>query len=452
MKRFIFFLLMLGSWGFSENFDLNYTQYTYCQYKPYLDKYCDGEEPVWKSGSLRVTLTDDSLLFVFLNKKTTYRIELNTIETDYNRDNEEILVLTGRSGGQNYMFVAGPNYFNLLRMHGWGMYFSNKSSERKSLASRDFGTRKYPILSSSICFYGEDSERYDGRCSYYNYDEPKYFVLKTAYKYKKLYLYVDTLYTINVSEVQDVKNSDSAKVLLYSGKDKDGNFATVAIGADYFNVILEGIMKISMMKDRLPDELVQSSAKESMVSGSSVAIAPDILITNAHVTKEMSKMGLYLDGKEVENDGYELVGEFSDDILDLAIIRVKGAKLNACPISTKEPVLGSDILVFGYPQIEYQGADPKVTKGIVSGKNGYRGNLSTFQIDAAVQHGNSGGPIVSGGKIIGLATSILAVEGSQNVNFGIKASKIYHLLKFYNISPKPTTQDFSLCTYLLAGY
>lgn len=103
MKRFIFFLLMLGSWGFSENFDLNYTQYTYCQYKPYLDKYCDGEEPVWKSGSLRVTLTDDSLLFVFLNKKTTYRIELNTIETDYNRDNEEILVLTGRSGGQNYM-------------------------------------------------------------------------------------------------------------------------------------------------------------------------------------------------------------------------------------------------------------------------------------------------------------------------------------------------------------
>ncbi len=141
----------------------------------------------------------------------------------------------------------------------------------------------------------------------------------------------------------------------------------------------------------------------------------------------------------------------TDDILDLSIIRVKGAKLNACPLSTKEPVLGSDILVFGYPQIQYQGADLKVTKGIVSGKNGYRGDKSTFQIDAAVQHGNSGGPIVSGGKIIGLATSILNVEGSQNVNFGIKASKIYHLLKFYNVTPKSTTQDFSLCTYLLTG-
>lgn len=452
MKRFVFFLLMLCSWGFSEDFNLNYTQYTSCKYKPYLDKYCDGEEPVWKSGSLRVTLTDDSLLFVFLNKKTTYRIELNTIETDYNRDNEEILVLTGRSGGQNYMFVAGPNYFNFLRMHDWGMYFSNNSSEHKSLASRDFGTRKYPILSTALCYYNEETERYDSSCTYHNFDEPRNVVLKTAYKYKKLYLYVDTLYTINVSEVEDVKNSDSAKVLLYSGKDKDGNLATVAISANYFNMIWDGVMKIAMMENKLPDELVRSSASDAMVSGSSVAIAPDILITNAHVTKEMSKMGLYLDGKEVENDGYELVGEFSDDILDLAIIRVKGVKLNACPLSTKEPVLGSDILVFGYPQIQYQGADLKVTKGIVSGKNGYRGDKSTFQIDAAVQHGNSGGPIVSGGKIIGLATSILTVEGSQNVNFGIKASKIYHLLKFYNISPKSTTQDFSLCTYLLAGY
>ena len=452
MKRLMFFLLLLCSWGFSEDFNLNYTQYTSCKYKPYLDKYCDGEDPVWKSGSLRVTLTDDSLLFVFLNKKTTYRIELNTIETDYNRDNEKILVLTGRSGGQNYMFVAGPNYFNFLRMHGWGMYFSNNSSERKSLASRDFGTRKYPILSTALCSYNEETGAYDSSCTYYNFDKPKDFSLRTAYKYKKLYLYVDTLYTITVSKVEEAKNSDSAKVLLYSGKDKDGNFATVAISADYFNVVLDGVLKIGMMKQKLPEELVRSSAKETMVSGSSVAIAPDILITNAHVTKEMSKMGLYLDGKEVENDGYELVGEFSDDILDLAIIRVKGVKLNACPLSTKEPVLGSDILVFGYPQIEYQGADLKVTKGIVSGKNGYRGDESTFQIDAAVQHGNSGGPIVSGGKVIGLATSILTVEGSQNVNFGIKASKIYHLLKFYNISPKPTTQDFSQCTYLLAGY
>ncbi len=451
MRRLIFFLLMLCSWGFSEDFHLKYTQYTSCTYKPEIEDYCDGEDPVWKSGSIRITVTDDSLLFVFLNKKTTYRIELNTIETEYNSDNEKVLVFTGRSGGHNYMFVSGKKYFNFLQIHGWAMYFSNYSSGSESLASRDFGTRSYPILSVAFCPYIKATGSYDSSCTCYNYDEPRNVILKTAYKYKKLYLYVDTLYTIEVLEVKDVEIDDIEKGLLYSGKDKDGNLATVAIGVSHFNVLLDSVIKISMMEYKLPDELVQSSANDAMVSGSSVAIAPDILITNAHVTKKMSKMVVYLDGKEVENDGYELIGELSDDILDLSIIRVKGAKLNACPLSTKEPVLGSDILVFGYPQIQYQGADLKVTKGIVSGKNGYQGDKSTFQIDAAVQHGNSGGPIVSGGKIIGLATSILDVEGSQNVNFGIKASKIYHLLKFYNVMPKPTTQDFSLCTYLLTG-
>lgn len=98
MKRLIFFLLILCSWGFSGDFHLKYTQYTSYTYKPEINEYCYEEDPVWKSGSLRITVTDDSLLFVFLNKKTTYRIELNTIETEYNSDNEKVLVFTGRSG------------------------------------------------------------------------------------------------------------------------------------------------------------------------------------------------------------------------------------------------------------------------------------------------------------------------------------------------------------------
>ena len=128
---------------------------------------------------------------------------------------------------------------------------------------------------------------------------------------------------------------------------------------------------------------------------------------------------------------------------------MKGAKLNACPVSKEEPKLGEDILVYGYPQTDLQGVDLKVTKGIVSGKNGFQGNKAMFQIDAAVQPGNSGGPIVSRKKVIGLATSML--KNSQNVNFGIKASKISNLLDFYNISPKPTTTDFEKCTYMLIG-
>lgn len=91
----------------------------------------------------------------------------------------------------------------------------------------------------------------------------------------------------------------------------------------------------------------------------------------------------------------------------------------------------------------------KVTKGIVSGKNGLLGDKSTFQMDAAIQPGNSGGPIVYNGKILGLATLMLI--NSQNVNVGIKATKIRNFLEFYEVTPKATTNDFEKCTYLLIG-
>lgn len=311
MKRTAFFLLLFCSWGFSEDYNFNYTQYMSCKYKANLEKYCDGEEPIWKSGSIRVNLTNDSLLFVFLNKKTTYRIELNTIRSDYNEDGDEVLVFTGRSGSHNYMFVAGPDFFNFLEVRNWGMYFSNSESRRKSLSESDFGLRKFPILSTALCYYSGKTDRYDSACTYYNYDEPRDFLLKTAYRNKKLYLYVDSVYTLDISEVENAKNSDSVKILLYYGKDRDGNKGSVAIGPDYFNLIFSQVFKLSLMREKLPDDLVRSSTREnSWSSGSSVAIAPNILITNAHVTKNMSRMELYLDGKTVPNNGYEIVGEF----------------------------------------------------------------------------------------------------------------------------------------------
>lgn len=40
---------------------------------------------------------------------------------------------------------------------------------------------------------------------------------------------------------------------------------------------------------------------------------------------------------------------------------------------------------------------------------------------------------------------------SQNVNVGIKATKIRNFLEFYEVTPKATTNDFEKCTYLLIG-
>ena len=78
-----------------------------------------------------------------------------------------------------------------------------------------------------------------------------------------------------------------------------------------------------------------------------------------------------------------------------------------------------------------------ITSGIVSATRGAGDHSEQFQLDAAVQPGNSGGPIYdSGGNIVGVVISQLdklkmaKAIGSlpENVNFGIKASTVRQFL------------------------
>ena len=64
--------------------------------------------------------------------------------------------------------------------------------------------------------------------------------------------------------------------------------------------------------------------------------------------------------------------------------------------------LGEDVLVAGYPYGEIFSDTVKVTKGIVSATRGMGNDTGQFQIDAAVQPGNSSGPIYDeNGNIVG---------------------------------------------------
>lgn len=431
-----------------KRYDLAYTQYSACKYNSYTGKYCSSkDEPIWKSGVVTIRLTQDSILYVNLNTKKTYRIKLNNIKTDYNSYNEEIVAFTGRSESSNYMLVVGPNYFNFLKIKDWGYYFEDKTPPKKQdLTSRNIGTINFAIKGTSTCMYNEKLKKYDEKdCSFKNLKKKKNVQVRTFTNRGRLFMQVDPLEEFEVVKVEDVEQEKNGKIsmnIMYYGK----NNTSVIIGKDFFDIVFPDYTIMTFSEKEYPKEWAQNSA--TIISGSSVAIAPDVIITNAHVIKDISTMALYVDGVEIKNNGYEVIGE-PNELLDLAIIKVKGVNLKACPLSTKEPVLGEDVLVYGYPQIDRQGTDLKVTKGIVSGKNGFQGDKASFQIDAAIQHGNSGGPIVANNEIIGLATSFLL--DAQNANSGIKSSKIYHLLQFYGIEPTPNTSDYEKCTYLIVG-
>ena len=107
------------------------------------------------------------------------------------------------------------------------------------------------------------------------------------------------------------------------------------------------------------------------------------------------------------------------------------------PLSAERPEILQDIYVAGYPFGMNVSTSVKVTKGIVSSLTGIGNNFSEIQIDAALQSGNSGGPILDDyGNVVGVAVSKLDVKFAldnfgaipENTNFGIKAGVVGGIL------------------------
>lgn len=164
-------------------------------------------------------------------------------------------------------------------------------------------------------------------------------------------------------------------------------------------------------------------------SGSGVLIAPDLIVTNAHVIE---------DGQRFEvGPARDVAVTLAVDVQhDLALLRCKthGAPL---PIRIGSPVfLGEDIMAAGFPLIDVLGADLKVTTGNVSGLTGGGGDVSRFQFSAPIGSGSSGGAIIDEfGNLVGVTSASLAHQNmrergsiSENVNFGIRAALVFELV------------------------
>ena len=113
------------------------------------------------------------------------------------------------------------------------------------------------------------------------------------------------------------------------------------------------------------------------------------------------------------------------------------------PLSNAKPELLQDVYVAGYPFGQKISTSIKITKGIVSSLTGLGNNFSNMQIDAALQPGNSGGPILNDrGNVVGVAVAKLDMKKvlknfgviPENTNFGIKTSVVKNLLESNDVS------------------
>ena len=162
------------------------------------------------------------------------------------------------------------------------------------------------------------------------------------------------------------------------------------------------------------------------------------IITNNHVVEICKMMAAEIDG---DPKIFKILA--TDEQNDLALIKGDYVNKNCLNLSTRGAVFGEDILAFGYPLDTELSSSVKLTRGIVSSLSGPKNNISQIQIDAAIQPGNSGGPVLNyEGQVVGVASSGLnkwyMIEKSEyipeNVNFAVAAPTLLSFLKANNVN------------------
>lgn len=174
-------------------------------------------------------------------------------------------------------------------------------------------------------------------------------------------------------------------------------------------------------------------------TGSAFAVtANGLAVTNAHVVQGCRTV--------VDDRGRPARVVAADRRRDLAIIDVGRNFPSVVRFRDRNAVdLGETVLVFGFPYGQALGTGLNVTNGIVTGLAGPGGDVSRFQMNAAVQPGNSGGPAVDdAGLLLGVAVgrlndiAVLRATGSlpQGVNFAIRADEVERFLAENGVRPE----------------
>jgi serine protease Do len=155
-----------------------------------------------------------------------------------------------------------------------------------------------------------------------------------------------------------------------------------------------------------------------------------IIVTNCHVVEGATKITVFTSDDKPKRFDARVIG--GDCLHDLAVLKVDATGLPTVPIGDSGSLLlGQRLIAIGYA-LALEGG-PTVTAGIVSSldrtinvpdpgcqvcKNGSRTYSDVIQTDAAINHGNSGGPLLDlAGQVVGINSA--GSDDAQNIGFAI---------------------------------
>jgi len=229
-------------------------------------------------------------------------------------------------------------------------------------------------------------------------------------------------------------NSTNPTPITFAGATMDGNSVNYTEGsiADVADKVSKSVVSI-VTSTKTTDFFGQSY--DSAAAGTGVIVTEDgYILTNKHVVNGASKVTVVLDdGTTYEN--VEVVA--TDPLNDIAYLKIKDASgLTAAKLGDSKTItVGQQVIAIGNALGLYQNT---VTSGIISGigrsvtaadSTGYNTETLTdmIQTDAAINSGNSGGPLVNAaGEVIGINTATSA--SAENMGFAIPISSVKGML------------------------
>jgi serine protease Do len=177
-------------------------------------------------------------------------------------------------------------------------------------------------------------------------------------------------------------------------------------------------------RQRSPRTPQRRSRQSQIALGSGFIIAPDgYILTNNHMVEGAEKVNVEL------ADGRKFTAKITgtDPDIDIAVIKIDADNLPYLELADSDTLeVGEWVLAIGNPL----GFSRTVTAGIVSAKGRSVGleNIENFiQTDAAINRGNSGGPLLNlAGKVVGMNTAIYGATGNIGIGFAIPANMAKH--------------------------
>ena len=154
---------------------------------------------------------------------------------------------------------------------------------------------------------------------------------------------------------------------------------------------------------------------------SGFSVRDNLIITNAHVVESNEYVSVKL------YDGSSIMGRVikSDADKDLALIEINSL-IKPLEFAENGGSIGQEVYAVGAPR----DMPFTMTKGIISALDRQIGQNSYIQLDASVNNGNSGGPLINSfGEVIGITNAKIVTSTSESLGFAIPVNSVKKIIE-----------------------